>query len=152
MQAASPAIEINRLYSMIGSGRQMLQWLAILIGIISAISIFIVLLKSMRERKYELALIRVMGGSRSSLYALITVEGMIMTAIGFFVGFIFSHVGMEILATSLKSSYKYSFSGWHFMKEEWILLVISLLIGVAASMIPAISAANMDIHETLNEK
>lgn len=152
MQAASPAIEINRLYSMIGSGRQMLQWLAALIGIISAISIFIVLLKSMRERRYELALIRVMGGSRSSLYSLITIEGMIMTAIGFFVGFVLSHIGMEILAGSLKSSYKYSFTGWYFMKEEWILLAISLLIGVVASLIPAISAANMDIHETLNEK
>lgn len=152
MQAASPAIEINRLYSMIGSGRQMLEWLAILIGIISAISIFLVLLKSMRERKYELALIRVMGGSRSSLYSLITIEGMIMTAIGFFVGFMLSHIGMEILAGSLKSSYKYSFTGWHFMKEEWILLAISLLIGVVASMIPAISSANMDIHKTLNDK
>ena len=152
MQAASPAIEINRLYSMIGSGRQILEWLAVLIGIISAISIFIVLLKSMRERKYELALIRVMGGSRSSLYSLITIEGMIMAAIGFFVGFILSHIGMEILAGSLKSSYKYSFTGWHFMKEEWILLVISLVIGVIASLIPAISAANMDIHNTLNEK
>lgn len=152
MQAASPAIEINRLYSMIGSGRQMLQWLAALIGIISAISIFIVLLKSMRERKYELALIRVMGGSRSSLYSLITIEGMIMTAIGFFVGFILSHIGMEILAGSLKSSYKYSFTGWQFMKEEWMLLGISLLIGVIASLIPAISAARMDIHKTLNER
>lgn len=152
MQAASPAIEINRLYSMIGSGRQMLQWLAALIGIISAISIFIILLKSMRERKYELALIRVMGGSRSSLYSLITIEGMIMTAIGFFVGFILSHIGMEILAGSLKSSYKYSFSGWHFMKEEWVLLGLSLLIGIIASLIPAISAAKMDIHETLNDQ
>ncbi len=152
MQAASPAIEINRLYAMIGSGRVMLEWLAALIGIISAISIFIVLLKSMRERKYELALIRVMGGSRSSLYSLITIEGMIMTAIGFFVGFILSHIGMEILAGSLKSSYKYSFTGWQFMKEEWMLLGLSLLIGVVASLIPAISAAKMDIHETLNDR
>jgi len=151
MQAASPAIEINRLYSMIGSGRQMLQWLAILIAIISGISIFIVLYKSMRERKYELALIRVMGGSRSSLFSLITLEGMIMTAIGFAVGFLMSHIGMEMLASSLKSSYKYSFTGWYFMKEEWLLLGLSLLIGVIASLIPAMSAAKMDIHETLNE-
>lgn len=152
MQAASPAIEINRLYAMIGSGRQMIQWLAILIAIISAISIFIVLYKSMRERKYELALIRVLGGSRGSLFSLITLEGMIMTGIGFLVGFLLSHFGMELLATSLKSSYKYSFTGWHFMKEEWLLLLVSLVIGMVASLIPAISAARMDIHETLNER
>ena len=152
MQAASPAIEINRLYSMIGSGRQMLQWLAALIAIISAISIFIVLYKSMRERKYELALIRVMGGSRRSLFSLITLEGLIMTTIGFLVGFALSHIGMEILASSLKSSYKYSFTGWYFMKEEWLLWGVSLILGLVASLIPALSAAKMDIHETLNTK
>jgi len=151
LQAASPAIEINRLYSMIGSGRKMLQWLAILIGIISCISTFIVLYKSMRERKYELALIRVMGGSRKSLFSLIILEGMIMTTIGFVVGFLLSHVGMEILAGSLQSSYKYSFTGWYFMKQEWWLLLISLFIGLLSALIPAIGAAKMDIHATLNE-
>jgi len=152
MQAASPAIEINRLYSMIGIGREMIKWLAFLIAFISAVSIFIVLYKSMRERKYELALIRVMGGSRSDLFQLITLEGMIMTGIGFLVGFILSHLGMEIIANSLQSSYKYSFSGFYFMQFEVILFIISLLIGIIASLIPAIKAARTDIHSTLTER
>ena len=152
MQAASPAIEINRLYSMIGVGREMIKWLAFLIAFISAVSIFIVLYKSMRERKYELALIRVMGGSRSSLFQLIIFEGMILTGIGFLVGILLSHVGMEVLANSLKSSYKYSFSGFYFMNTELILFGVSLLIGVVASLIPAIKAAKTDIHSTLTEK
>lgn len=152
MQAASPAIEINRLYSMIGIGREMIKWLAFLIAFISAISIFIVLFKSMRERKYELALIRVMGGSRSSLFQLIIFEGMILTGIGFLVGFILSHLGMEIIANSLQSSYKYSFSGFYFLRFELILFGISLLIGIVASLIPAFKAAKTDIHSTLTEK
>ena len=41
MQAASPAIEINRLYNMIGVGTEALRSLAILIAIVSALSIFI---------------------------------------------------------------------------------------------------------------
>lgn len=152
MQAASPAIEINRLYSMIGVGREMIKWLAFLIAFISAVSIFIVLYKSMRERKYELALLRVMGGSRSNLFQLIIFEGLILTSIGFLVGFLLSHLGMEILANSLKSSYKYSFSGFHFMQSELILFGVSLLIGLVASLIPAIKAAKTDIHSTLTEK
>ena len=152
MQAASPAIEINRLYSMIGVGRDMIKWLAILIAFISAVSVFIVLYKSMRERKYELALIRVMGGSRGSLFQLITFEGMILTGIGFLVGFLLSHIGMEILANSLKSSYKYSFSGFHFLSTEIVLFGVSLLIGLVAALIPAIKAARTDIHSTLTEK
>lgn len=151
MQSASPAIEINRLYSMIGVGRQMIEWLAYLIAIISAISIFIVLFKSMRERKYELALIRVMGGSRRSLFTLIILEGIIMTLIGFVVGFFLSHIGMEVLANSLQSSYKYSFSGFKFMTAEIALLGISLIIGLLAALIPAITASRTDIHNTLNQ-
>lgn len=152
MQAASPAIEINRLYSMIGVGREMIKWLAFLIAFISAVSIFIVLFKSMRERKYELALIRVMGGSRKSLFQLIIMEGMILTGIGFIVGFVISHIGMEVLANSLQSSYKYSFSGFYFLNSELVLFGISLLIGIVASLIPAIKASRTDIHNTLTEK
>ncbi|MDF1697188.1 MAG: FtsX-like permease family protein [Saprospiraceae bacterium] len=152
MQAASPAIEINRLYSMIGVGREMIRGLAILIAFISVISIFIVLFKSMRERKYELALIRVMGGSRKNLFLLIILEGMILTGIGFLVGFLLSHFGLELLSNSLKSSYKYSFSGWYFMKSEFLLFGISLVIGIIASLIPAIKASKTDIHNTLTEK
>jgi putative ABC transport system permease protein len=106
----------------------------------------------MRERKYELALIRVMGGSRSSLFQLIIFEGMILTGIGFLVGFVLSHLGMEIIANSLQSSYKYSFSGFYFLSFEWVLFCISLLIGVVASLIPAINAARTDIHSTLTDK
>ncbi|MEE9439705.1 MAG: FtsX-like permease family protein [Saprospiraceae bacterium] len=152
MQTASPAIEINRLYAMIGIGRQMIQWLAILIALISAISIFIMLFKSMKERKYELALIRVLGGSRTSIFALIILEGIILTLIGFLVGFLLSHLGMELLSNSLKSAYKYAFSGFAFMKEELLLLGVSLFIGVLAAFIPAWQAARTDINETLSEK
>jgi len=59
---------------------------------------------------------------------------------------------MEVLANSLKSSYKYSFSGFYFMNTELILFGVSLLIGVVASLIPAIKAAKTDIHSTLTEK
>jgi len=152
MQAASPAIEMNRLYSMIGVGTDALQALAILIAIVSALSIFISLFRSMKERKYELALIRVLGGSRTKVFLLIILEGVILAFIGFLIGSLLSHVSMEYMATFLKSSYRYSFTGWHFLKVEWLLLGISLLIGIIAALIPAIQAANTDINKTLGEK
>jgi len=105
MQAASPAIEINRLYSMIGAGTETIQWLAILIAFVSAISIFITLFKSMKDRKYELALMRVMGSSRGKLFYLILLEGIILSFIGFVVGFLLSHIGMDVVSKLLKSEY-----------------------------------------------
>lgn len=149
MQAASPAIEINRLYSMIGAGTETIKWLGILIAIVSAISIFITLYKSMKSRKYELALMRVMGSGRSKLFLLILLEGLILAIIGFVVGFILSHVSMEVVSGLLKSEYRYAFTGWRFLKAEWALLGVALILGLVSALIPALQASKTDINKTL---
>lgn len=152
MQAASPAIEMNRLYNMIGVGTDALKGLALLIALVSAFSIFISLLKSMRSRKYELALLRVMGAPRSTLFSLITIEGVFLGIIGFIVGTFLSHAFMELLAVYLKADFRYSFTGWKFLKAEWWILLVSILLGFVAALIPAIQAARTDINKILSEK
>lgn len=152
MQAASPAIEINRLYNMIGVGTEALRWLAILIAMVSALSIFISLFKSMRARKYELAIIRVLGAGRIKVFMLIILEGLILAIIGFLIGTALSHIGMELVAKYLKADFRYSFTGWKFLDEEWWVLGVSLILGIIASIIPAIQAANTDINKTLSQK
>jgi putative ABC transport system permease protein len=151
LQAASPAYEINRLYAMIGTGTDAIRSLAILIAFVSAISIFIFLYKSLKERKYELALMRVMGGSKGKLFSLVIMEGLILAVIGFIVGIILSHGAMELIATYLKSDYRYSFTGIRWLNAEWGLLILSLIIGFIAAIIPALQASNTDINRTLSQ-
>ena len=149
LQAATPAIEINRLYSLMDSGEQALRILAIVIIIVSALSIFISLLSSLRERKYELALMRVMGSSRSRLFTLILVEGLILALLGWALGFILSHGSMQIFARQLAESYGYDFSGWIFLPQEWLVLLGSLALGMLAAILPAARAGQTDISDTL---
>lgn len=149
MQAASPAIEMNRLYSMMGVGTDALRVLAIVIIIVSALSIFISLFNSLKERKYELALMRVMGASRGKLFLLIIIEGLILAALGYVIGIALSHIGMEVLAGYMKDSYRYSFSGKIFLPEELKLLFGALFIGFIAAIIPAIQAFQTNISKTL---
>lgn len=151
MQAASPPYEINKLYSLIGVGTDAIRWLAILIALVSAISIFISLYKSMKERKYELSLIRVMGGSRATLFSLIIIEGVILAIIGYIVGMIISHGGMEIMSKFLQSSYRYDFTGWRIILGDAWLFVGSIILGIIAALIPAYQASYTDIHKTLSK-
>ena len=152
MQAASPPYEINKLYSLIGVGTDAIRWLAILIAFVSAISIFISLYKSMKERKYELSLIRVMGGSRATLFMLIVIEGIILSFIGFVVGMIISHGGMEIMSKFLQASYRYDFTGWRVISGDAWLFIGSIALGIVAALIPAYQASYTDIHKALSEK
>lgn len=151
MQAAAPAYEINRLYSMIGVGVDAIRNLAYLIAIVSAFSIFISLYNSLKDRKYELALMRVMGAGQGNLFLLLIIEGIILAVLGCIFGFIISHIGMEIFAQFAKSSYRYSLTGFTFLSKELIMIIGSILIGIIAALLPAIQAYRTEIHDTLSK-
>ena len=150
MQAASPAIELNRVYSRLGVGMDALQMLAYVIVAVSALSIFISLFSSLRERRYELSLMRVMGASRRKLFSLIVLEGVLLASIGFLLGFLLSHVSMHLLAGSMQESYRYSFTGLTFLSVEGLVLLGALLTGFLAALLPAIQASRTDISKTLS--
>jgi putative ABC transport system permease protein len=151
LQAAAPAYEINRLYDMMGVGTKALQLIAILIAVVSAISIFVSLLNSLRQRKYELSLLRVLGGKPSSLLSLILLEGLIMALGGFVLGMLSSHFAMIGLAGNLGEKYNYQFSSWSGHGAEGLLFLGTMLLGLLAALIPAIIAYNTDIHKNLSE-
>ena len=151
MQVALPAIEINRLRDQLGVGVSVLQGVALAIIIISAISVFVALYNSLKDRKYELALMRSMGASRGKLFLLILLEGVLLTLIGFVLGLIVSRVGVWLLNTFVAADYHYSFDDITPLPAEGVLGLVALLIGVLAAAIPAFSAFRLNISQTLAE-
>ena len=151
MQAATPALEINRLYEMMGVGEQALRALALLIIVVSGLSIFIALFNSLKERQYELALMRVMGAGRGRLFLHIVCEGILLSIMGFSIGIALSHGAMQLLAKYMSDAYRYSFTGLMWLSEEWLLLVGAVFIGFLAAVIPAWSAYRQDISRTLSK-
>lgn len=151
MQTAVPAFETNRLYEMMGVGTDALQVLAYVIIFISGLSVFISLFNSLKDRKYELALMRVMGGSRMKLFFLIILEGLIIAFLGYLIGWFLSHFGMQLFSSMAEDSYQYSFDGWRFMIEEIYIFIGALAIGILAALIPALMAYKADISNTLSK-
>jgi putative ABC transport system permease protein len=149
MQAASPAIEMNRLYSLLGVGVQSVNLIAFLIILISGFSIFISLFNSMKERKYELALMRVVGGNKIKLFSIVVLEGLIIAVIGFLVGSVLSCLGIVFISTYAENNFHYSFNTLFNLQSGAILLGLALLVGFTASVFPAIKAMRTDISRTL---
>ncbi|CAM3973226.1 FtsX-like permease family protein [Flavobacterium antarcticum] len=150
MQAASPAIEINRLFSLFGIGLDALQYLAYGIMLISGISIFIALYNTLKERKYEFALMRVSGASRSQLLILVLFESILLCFVGFVFGTIVGRLGLYFISTSTEQDYKMAFNPFEFaVKEEGILFLTTIFVGVIAALIPAVKAYRLNISKTL---
>lgn len=149
LMAASPAIEINRLYAMMGSGTDALRYVAILIAIVAAISIFISLYTSLKERRYEMALMRVGGAGPGILFRMIIGEGFWITILGLLLGIFSGHVGMELAGSILERGYKYQFTGFTWVNEEWYIVLGAFAVGLCAAILPAIQGSRTDIHRTL---
>lgn len=151
MQAAIPAYEISRLFGLLGVGIDTLGMIAIVIMVVSGLSIFISLYNAMKEREYEMALMRTYGATRIKLVILVLQEGLLLTITGFLLGISFSRIGLWLISGLMESSYHYAFSGWVWLNEEWLLLIAAIAIGLLASIMPAIRVFHVHISKTLSD-
>jgi putative ABC transport system permease protein len=150
MQLANVAVENSRLMNNFGIGLSAISAIAIVITILSFVSIFISLFNSMKDRKYELALMRTMGGTRGTLFTLIIQEGLLLVTLGFALGLALSRIGLLILSNTMKDNFHYGLDKLGITSWEVMLFGITLLIGIVASLLPAIKALRIDISKTLS--
>lgn len=149
LQAASPAFESSRLFSILGVGIDVLFGFAYVLILISALSIFIALYNSLKERRYDLAIMRSMGASRSKLFTSVLLEGGLLTLGGSLVGLLLGHGVLMLLSSFVEETSKAGITGLVFYGEEGIILGASLLLGLVCAMIPAIQAYRTDISKVL---
>lgn len=152
MQAASPAFETQRLFSLLGIGVEMLRSFAYIIIVVAGLSVFISMYNALKDRKYDLAIMRSLGASRGKLFVHVIIEGIIITTLGGLLGMVLGHGLMELLANSYEKSEEVGITGLIFVNQEFYVLLISLGVGVIASLIPAFNAYKTDISKVLAEE
>ena len=149
MQAALPAIEVNRLFELLGVGVSTLRALALAIMLISGISVFVSLYNSLKERRYEMALMLSMGASRLQLFGMLLLEGLILGMLGYVIGLIVSRIGIWLVSKQVAESYHFDISQVTFQPEEGWLFLAAIGIGLLAAALPSLGIYRLNISETL---
>ncbi|MCX8491570.1 MAG: ABC transporter permease [Cyclobacteriaceae bacterium] len=149
MQAASPAFEMARLFTLLGVGDEALMGFAYVLIFISGLSIFIALYNSLKERRYDMAIMRSMGASRGLLFKTIILEGSILTFVGASLGLALGHLVLGVFVQMMEEGQKAGLSAGVFYIEEAVILLGSVVLGVFCSLLPAIQAYRVDIHKVL---
>ena len=150
MQAVLPALEINRLFYMVGVGATTLKLIAGGIMLMAGFSVFFVLYSRLRERKYELALMRSVGYRPIHLFGLLVLEGLLLASLGYILGWILSRVGIYFVSQQAESDFNLEFGSAWVPGEEWLLL-LTIFVGIVSALIPAWQAMRMDVSEILSE-
>jgi putative ABC transport system permease protein len=149
MQAASPAYETARLFTIIGVGVDVLRGFALVLIVAAGLSVFIALYNALLERRYDLAVMRTLGASPARLMMLMLFEGALLAGIGAALGIALGHVLTEMLGYAFRAAKQVDVTGWAWVPEELWLIVLALAVGIVAALLPAWRAFRTDIAETL---
>ncbi len=150
MQLASPAVEVNRIFSLFGVGFTSLTYLGWAIMGLAVLSVLIALYNALKERRYELALMRAMGAGRGQLMRLLLFESLWLCLAGFLAGILLSRWALWFISAATAREYRFSFEEFGVKwPQEGLLLLFTLGAGIAAALLPALKAYRLDISKTL---
>jgi len=151
MQVALPAIEVNRMTQQFGLGTSALRAIAMLIMALSFASIFISVLDNLRAKRHELALMRTLGGTPSTLYRLLLLEGGLLSVAGTLLGLGLSRAGLVVLGKVVESEFHYDLATLALLPSEGVLAGAAVAVGLLAAAVPAAGSLRLDISKTLRE-
>ena len=152
MQAAAPAVEVTRLLRMIGVGSEVLQGMGAVLLLTAALSVFIALWTAVRERRADLAMLRMLGASPAKVAALLLAEALWLAALATLLGLAAGHGLAALVGFALQAQQSLPLSGAVWVPAEaWIPVAALLTAGVAA-LIPALSAYRVDVAQLLHAR
>ena len=150
LQAAVPATETARLLGLVGASIEGLRLFAWLLALTGGLAIFVALLNMARSREGDLALLRVMGASRSRVFGTVILEGVITAAIGALVGLLLAHGILAIAGSAFPVLADLGLSATSILPAEFMLAAAVIAIGIAAAILPAWRVFRLDPVQTLS--
>lgn len=97
-----------------------------------------------RSREGDLALLRVMGASRSQVFGTVMLEGVITALFGALAGWAGAHGLIMVARASFPTIAELGFSPGHVLPAEVALVAGVIGIGAFAALVPALRIYNLD--------
>lgn len=152
MQAAAPAVEITRLLRMVGVGTEVLRGFGAVLLLTAALSVFIALWNAVRERRADLAMLRMLGARPAKVAGLLLCEALWLAVLAALLGIAAGHLLTGLLGYLLQAEKSLPLTGRLWLDQEWWIAGATLAVAALAALIPAVSAYRVDVAQLLNGK
>jgi putative ABC transport system permease protein len=152
MQAAAPAVEITRLMRNLSVGTEVLRGFALVLLLVSALSLWMALWNALRERRGDLAMLRMLGATPAKVAGLLLVEALLLAVIGWALGVALGHGLTSLIGYSLMQERSLPLTGALWVTQEWWLLAGAGLIAALAALVPVWQAYRLNVLQQLQTR
>lgn len=149
LQSASPAFEIARLMRLAGIGRDALIGFAGLLVGAAALALLVALLTALRGRRYDIAVMRLLGASRMDIFGGVLIEGFLLSTLGAFAGQAIGYALIAGLSAWVSASGQADLLGTVGIADVVWVFPLAWIVGLLASSIPALRASRTDVSAML---
>ena len=152
MQAASPALEVSRLLGLIGIGADVLRAFAGVLLLTAGVSVFIALWSAVRERRADLALLRMLGAEPRQLAALLWCEALWLALLASLLGLALGQGVAALLAVALDVDKSISLAALNWPVALLAVPALALGVAVASALLPTWEAYRVSVLELLQSR
>ena len=152
MQAAAPALEISRLLRMLGVGTEVLRALAGVLLLTAALSVFLALWSAVRERRADLALLRMLGAPPRRVAALLLTEALWLGLLAAVLGVALGQGLILLLGHLLALDQSLLIGGLVWPPALGWVPALALGVSLAAALLPTLGAYRVSVQELLQPR
>ena len=151
MQAAAPAQEVSRLLRLVGVGTDVLRGFGLVLLATAGLSLFIALWSAVRERRFDLAMLRMLGAPAHRVAGLLLCEAWWLALLASAAGLLAGHLLAEVAGQMLQAERSLHVTGWIWLPAEWWIPLGALLVATLAASLPALNVyRRVDVLSLLN--
>ena len=152
MQAAAPALEITRLLHMLGLGTDVLRAFAGALLLTAGLSVFIALWSAVRERRADLALLRMLGAAPRKVAALLLCEAVWLALVASVLGLLLGQGFVTALAWFLQLNNTLLIGGLVWPVALVGVPALALSVSLLSALLPTWSAYRVSVLELLQHR
>jgi putative ABC transport system permease protein len=152
LMAVLPGVALDELWDALGNAERALLVMSGLVGLVSVAGLVAVVVTALEQRRRELAVLRSIGAGPARVFALLAIEGALLTAAGIVFGVLAWLVAFFFLGPWAGERYGAALRVSWLTPTESALLACVFLAGVVASLIPGWRAYRLSLADGLSPK
>jgi putative ABC transport system permease protein len=147
--AASPANEIARLFAVVGVGIETMRGFAWILVAMSLLALFVTLFNALEERRYDVAIMRLLGASQARVAGLLLLEAWLLAFMAIVLGLALGLGAVAVVGQWLAQARAFTLSASATAPALGMIVAVAFVVATLAAAVPTWRASRMNVSEAL---